>query len=54
MTNDDPNEVYEVIRLNGLNFIPRAFDLSLDNFRMIRRCRLIWRNGDWIDVTFKS
>jgi hypothetical protein len=42
------------IRLNGLNFIPLAFDLSLDNFRTIRRCRLIWRDGDWVGVTFES
>jgi hypothetical protein len=42
------------IRLNGLNVIPVAFDLSLDNFHTIRRCCLIWRNGDWVGVTFES
>jgi hypothetical protein len=42
------------IRLNGLNVIPVEFDLSFDNFHSIRRSRLIWRDGDWVGVTFES
>jgi hypothetical protein len=42
------------IRLNGINVIPLEFDLSFDNFHTIRRCRLIWRDGDWVGVTFES
>jgi hypothetical protein len=29
------------IRLNGLKIVPSEFDLSFDNFRTMRRCRLI-------------
>jgi len=28
-----------------LAVVPLNFDLSFDNFRTIRRCRLIWRDG---------
>jgi hypothetical protein len=28
------------IRLNGLNIVPFEFDVSFDNFRTMRRCRL--------------
>jgi hypothetical protein len=38
------------IRLNGLNIIPAGFDLSFDNFRTIRHCRLVWRDGDFVGV----
>jgi hypothetical protein len=34
------------IRLNGLNFVPSEFGVSFDNFRTMRRCQLIWRDGD--------
>jgi hypothetical protein len=33
-------------RLTGLNLVPSDFGISLDNFRTMRRCRLIWRDGD--------
>jgi hypothetical protein len=42
------------IRLNGLKIVPSEFDLSFDNFRTVRRCRLIWRNGDFIGAKFES
>jgi len=42
------------IRLNGLNVLPLDFDLSFDNFRTIRRCRLIWREGDFVGVALDS
>jgi hypothetical protein len=42
------------IRLNGLNVVPLDFDISFDNFRTIRRCRLIWRDGDFIGVALMS
>jgi hypothetical protein len=41
------------IRLNGLNIVPSEFGVSFDNFRTMRRCRLIWRNGDFAGVTFE-
>ena len=42
------------IRLNGLNIVPSEFDISFDNFRTMRRCRLIWRDGDFIGAKFES
>jgi len=40
------------IRLEGLNVLPVDFDLSFDNFRTIRKSRLIWREGDFVGVEF--
>jgi hypothetical protein len=42
------------IRLNGLNMVPLDFDVSFDNFRSVRRCRLIWRDGDFVGVALRS
>jgi hypothetical protein len=42
------------IRLDGLNVIPVKFDLSFDNFHTIRRCQLVWRNDDFLGVTFDN
>jgi hypothetical protein len=40
--------------LNGLNIVPSEFGISFDNFRTMRRCRLIWRDGDYVGVAFES
>jgi hypothetical protein len=42
------------IRLNGLNVLPSDFAISFDRFRSLRRCRLIWRDGDFLGVAFES
>ena len=42
------------IRLNGLNILPPDFELSFDNFRTIRKCRLIWRRGDVVGIAFED
>jgi hypothetical protein len=42
------------IRLNDLNIVPSDFGISFDNFRTMRRCRLIWRCGDFLGVAFES
>lgn len=42
------------IRTQDLPAIPLCFELSFDHFRTGRKCRLIWRNGDFIGVTFES
>jgi hypothetical protein len=42
------------IRLNGLSIIPFEFGISFDNFRTMRPCRLVWRDGDFVGTTFKS
>jgi hypothetical protein len=42
------------IRLNDLKIVPFEFGISFDNFRTMRQCRLIWRNGDFVGVTFAT
>jgi hypothetical protein len=42
------------IRFNGLTIVPFEFGISFDNFRTMRRCRLIWRDGDFVGVVFES
>jgi hypothetical protein len=42
------------IRLSGLNVLPPNFELSFDNFRIVRKCRLIWRRGDFIGIAFEN
>jgi hypothetical protein len=42
------------IRLIGLNILPSEFGISFDNFRTMRLCRLIWRDGDFVGVAFES
>jgi hypothetical protein len=39
------------IRLDAINLLPVDFDLSFDNFRTIQKCRLVWRDCDFIGVT---
>jgi hypothetical protein len=39
--------------LNGLNILPSEFDISFDTFRTMRRCRLIWRDGDFVGASFQ-
>jgi hypothetical protein len=42
------------IRLNDLTILPFNFAISFDNFRTMRHCRLIWRNGAFVGVAFES
>jgi len=42
------------LRVDGLNIVPPEFGISFDNFRTMRRCRLIWRDGDFVGVAFES
>jgi hypothetical protein len=42
------------IRLNGLHLLPSKFELSFDNFRTARICRLIWRRDDLVGIAFES
>jgi hypothetical protein len=42
------------LRLNGLNILLSEFGISFDNFRTMRRCRLIWRAGDFVGAAFES
>jgi hypothetical protein len=42
------------LRLTGLNILPSEFGISFDNFRTMRRCRLIWRDGDFVGAAFET
>jgi hypothetical protein len=42
------------LTLNDLKIVPYEFAISFDNFRTMRRRRLIWRNGDFVGVAFES
>ena len=37
-----------------LGILPPNFELSFDNFRTVRKCRLIWRRGDLIGIAFQN
>jgi hypothetical protein len=42
------------LKLNGVNIVPPDFGISFDNFRTMRRCRLIWRDGDFVGAAFET
>jgi len=42
------------IRTHDLSVLPTSFDLTFDNFRTVRKCRLIWREGDFLGLAFES
>ena len=42
------------IRVHDIAVIPLTFDLTFDNFRTVRECRLIWQNGDFLGVAFQN
>ncbi len=50
----DVTNVGARIRLNGPNVLPPNFELSFDNFRTVRKCRLIWRQDDFIGMAFEA
>jgi hypothetical protein len=50
----DTTNVGAGIRTQGLPAMPLNFELSFDNFRTVRRCRLIWRDGDFVGVAFEN
>lgn len=50
----DVTNVGAGIRTQDLPLLPLHFELSFDNFRTARKCRLIWREGDYIGIAFES
>jgi len=42
------------IRIQDLPAVPLNFELSFDNFNTTRKCRLIWRDGDFIGAAFDN
>ena len=42
------------IRLEDLNVLPVEFYLSFDRFRTARKCRLVWREADFVGAVFED
>jgi hypothetical protein len=42
------------LEVHDLKVIPMHFEMSFDNFRTARKCRLIWRSGSFIGVAFED
>ena len=38
----------------NLKTLPLRIGISFDRFRTMRKCRLIWRKGDFLGVAFES
>jgi hypothetical protein len=38
----------------NLSVLPPNFALSFDNFRSVRKCRLIWRRDDFTGIAFEN
>jgi hypothetical protein len=54
LSNTDVASSSAGIRAEELTVVPLEFALSLDNFRTVRMCRLIWRHDDFLGVAFES
>jgi hypothetical protein len=42
------------INLEGLNIVPSEFGISFDRFRTMRKCWLVWREGDIVGAAFEN
>jgi hypothetical protein len=42
------------IQADNLRLLPLTFELSFDNFKTARDCRLIWRNANLLGIAFLS
>ncbi len=42
------------IRVQDIPLLLVTFELTFDNFRTARKCRLIWRDGDFLGVAFDN
>jgi hypothetical protein len=40
------------MRIASIELLPIDFDLSFDNFRTVRKCRLAWRQNDFLGAAF--
>ena len=43
-----------LMNARDLPVLPLTFELSFDNFHTVRKCRLIWRDGDFVGVAFEN
>ena len=42
------------VELARVSILPLKFELSFDNFRTVRQCRLVWRWGGAIGLAFEN
>jgi hypothetical protein len=42
------------IRVHDMAVLPLTFEVTFDNFRTVRECRLIWRDGDFLGIAFQN
>lgn len=42
------------LQTHDLPALPIIFELRFDNFALIHRCKLIWRQGDLIGAAFEN
>jgi hypothetical protein len=42
------------IRAHDMAVLPLTFELTFNNFRTVRKCQLIWRDGDFLGVAFQN
>jgi hypothetical protein len=50
----DVTNVGAGLRAQDIPILPLIFELSFDNFRTARHCRLIWRDGDFLGLAFQN
>jgi hypothetical protein len=50
----DVSQTNAVVHADGLVLLPISFFITLDNFLTVGKCRLLWRCGDDIGVSFES
>jgi hypothetical protein len=50
----DVTDVGAGLRAQDIPILPLTFELSFDNFRTARYCRLIWRDGDFLGLAFQD
>ena len=50
----DVNEIGIGLRLNDSEAIDGSFKITLDNFKSVQPCRVIWSRGRYIGATFSA
>ena len=50
----DATNIGASIRLDNLRIMPSEFGITFDGFLSTRHCRLVWRDGDFVGVSFET
>jgi hypothetical protein len=50
----DLNDIGIGLRLNDPDVIAGTFKITLDNFKSVQSCRMIWSRGRYIGATFST